>query len=66
MMSDNELELDGRTYVETEYLGEDCGTEKGTVCAFADESMSFCRRIACTPDKRPDKRNVIFVEKVGP
>lgn len=61
-MNENEFECAGKGYRAASYSGGDCGCELNQPCAFAERDMRFCSQLKCTPDKRVDGRNVIFVE----
>ena len=62
MMSDNELELDGKTYVAVDHPESDV---ECIGCDLYDKRGCFEDEVNCMPDERSDGRNVIFVEKVG-
>lgn len=62
-MDENEFEFEGKTYVAREYFEDDCGCVGGESCAFTLMSSRECGKFKCTPDKRGDGLNVIFLEK---
>ncbi len=61
-MNENEFEYAGKNYQAVNYQGGDCGCEHNQPCAFSERDMRFCSQLKCTPDKRVDGRNVIFME----
>lgn len=63
MRGDNmteEIEIDGKTYEVHTNDSHDCGYDQGKECAFVNVS---CVHIRCCAENRPDKRDVIFIEK---
>ncbi len=60
-MDESEVYFMGVDFIAEEYSGNDCGAEHGKECAFTGQRN--CSEFKCTPDKRADGRNVIFVEK---
>lgn len=62
-MDENEFEFEGKNYIAVSYTGGDCGCEQSKCCAFDRMRHALCSRFKCTPDKRQDGRNVIFLEK---
>lgn len=49
-------------FVAVDYKHDDCGFSGGESCVFANNPRCF-EFVKCTPDKRKDGRNVIFLEK---
>lgn len=60
-MNENEFDINGVSFVSVEYKGNDCGFDGGRSCAFSG-IRCYDLGVKCTPDKRKDGRNVIFLE----